>query len=61
MNFLVSVMCAAHISACPIPKGYHASVQVQSKQECEQMAKSYIAAFGYQAIDFRVHCREKTS
>jgi hypothetical protein len=59
MNFVVSVVCIAHVVNCPIPNGYHATYQVKDKQVCEKMARDIIGNLGFATADFVIVCREK--
>lgn len=63
MNFLVTVLCAAHLHSCPIPSGYNRTIQADNKQHCEKLAKeamqSIAGAVGYTVADFRISCKAK--
>jgi hypothetical protein len=59
MNFLVTVLCAAHLHSCPIPGGYTKAIQADNKQHCEKLAKEVISTLGLATADFRVSCKAK--
>lgn len=58
-QFLVKVACLAHLSACPIPNGYKATISIDSKDKCERAARTVIASYGYKSSDFAISCQEK--
>lgn len=58
-EFIITVLCAAHLHSCPIPNGYHGKYKAVNKEQCEQKVRVGIAGFGYQISDFRISCREK--
>lgn len=60
IQFLVTVICSAHIHNCPLPKaGYHSTYPARSKEICERTARAVIAAYGYPAKDFVIVCETK--
>lgn len=58
-SFAVTVLCLAHFKACPIPNGFHLTVDVSSRQECVQQAHSIITRLGFRPNDFSVTCKER--
>lgn len=58
-QFIVKVLCAAHLTTCPIPNGYKSALPAKDKTECEHRAKTVIAAYGYKSKDFTVSCEKK--
>ena len=59
MNYVVTVLCAAHLHVCPIPKGYHGIYKLDNKQQCIEQAKTVITTLGYATADFNIVCKEK--
>jgi hypothetical protein len=59
MNFLVTVMCLAHVHPCPIPNGYKSEFKAASVHECVVTAKTTIAYFGYKESDYRLTCEKR--
>lgn len=62
-HFIVTVLCAAHIgNNCPIPQGMEKPYNAPNKQICETTARRVLgnmaAAYGFNASDFRVRCKE---
>ena len=61
MNFLVMVMCAAHINVadCPLPNGFKTRIVAANYNDCIHQAKAVIASMGYNPKDARIECRGK--
>lgn len=58
MGFVVTVMCAAHIS-CPIAQPLVTDFKADSKQACLESAHSLLKHFGYKPVDFVIRCEPK--